>query len=163
MSSLRRTIAGDILVQHLGQDAMTIDVGLLAQRGRSARTLVKEGPLRLTIMALAPEGNLPAHSSDDPVSIHVLQGDVRFSALDGEYALRTGDVLVLAAGVEHAARSKHGAVFLLTVVHVSAAAAATGDPPPPAPRHELSEAARQRWMDDGGHQTGVTPPFAPQT
>ena len=137
-----------------------IDPGLLAQHGRSARTLVKEGPLRLTIMALAPNGNIPVHSSDGPVSIHVLQGDVGFFALDREYSLRIGDLLVLAGGVEHAARSRHGAVFLLTVVHSSTAVAAPPDAQRPAPRDALCEAARQRWMDDGGHQNGVTPPNA---
>lgn len=158
MSSMHRTITGDILVQHLDRDAMMIDPGLVAQHRRSARTLVKEGPLRLTIMALAPGGDLPAHISDDPVSIHVLHGDVRFFALDHDYALSTGDVLVFAAGVEHAARSRHGAVFLLTVVHCAAAGVATGDTLRSAARHVLSEAAKQRWMDDGGHQEGVTPP-----
>lgn len=118
MSSLHRTITGDVLVQHLGPDVMTIDQQLLAAHGRSARTLVKDGPLRLTIMALAPGGTLAPHSTDNPVSIQVLQGEVTFSALDREYALAAGDVLVLAAGVEHAARSKSGASFLLTVAFV---------------------------------------------
>ena len=104
MSSMQRTITGDILVQHLGQDAMTIDRVLLAKHGRSARTLAKDGPLRLTLMALAPGGNLPAHSTDNPVSIHVVQGEVSFYAIDQEHALATGGVLILAPGVEHARR-----------------------------------------------------------
>jgi quercetin dioxygenase-like cupin family protein len=94
---------------------MTIDPHLLATHGRSARTLVKEGPLRLTIMGLAPGGDLPPHSTDNPVSIQVIEGDVTFSALDKEYALVAGDVLIFAPGVEHAARSDSGASFLLTV------------------------------------------------
>jgi hypothetical protein len=78
MSSMHRTISGDIIVQHLGSDALMIDPILLAQRGRSARTLVKEGALRLTLMGLAAGGILPPHSTDNPVSIHVLDGDVMF-------------------------------------------------------------------------------------
>ena len=58
---------------------------------RSARTLVKEGPLRLTIMALRPGGGLPAHSTDGPVSIHVLEGEVVFEALGQKYPLSAGD------------------------------------------------------------------------
>lgn len=118
MSSLHRTITGDVLVQHLGPDVMTIDQQLLAAHGRSARTLVKDGPLRLTIMALAAGGTLPPHSTDNPVSIQVVQGEVTFHALDREYALAAGDVLVLAAGVEHSAWSKSGASFLITVAFV---------------------------------------------
>jgi quercetin dioxygenase-like cupin family protein len=158
MSSMHRNISGEVLVQHLDQDALTIDADLLAQRGRSARTLVKDGPLRLTLMALAPDGRLPAHTTDARVTIHVVQGDVTFLAIDREYALVSGDVLVFAAGVEHAARSKSGAVFLLTVVHgtVSSPDDAAVQP---ATRHRITEAARQRWIDDGGHQPGVTPPL----
>ncbi|HEU4721973.1 MAG TPA: hypothetical protein VFS59_11470 [Gemmatimonadaceae bacterium] len=49
MSSLHRTIEGDAIVRHLTQDQREIDQALLAKHGRSARTLVKEGPLRLTL------------------------------------------------------------------------------------------------------------------
>jgi quercetin dioxygenase-like cupin family protein len=123
MSSLDRTISGEVLVRHLPRDEQTIDQSLVARHGRSARTLVKEGPLRLTVMALAPSGGLPAHNTDGPVSIHVLEGDVVFEALGQKYPLSVGDVLVLAAGVEHSASSARGCVFLLTVVHGPLAAA----------------------------------------
>ncbi len=121
MSSMHRTVEGDVLVQHLTRDERLIDQALLARHGRSARTLVKEGPLRLTIIALAAGGNLPTHHTDGPVTIHVLEGELVFDALGREYPLSTGDVLVLAAGVEHSARSAAGGLFLLTVVHTPSA------------------------------------------
>ena len=152
MSSMHRTITGDVLVQHLGSDVITIDQDLLAANGRSGRTLVKEGPLRLTIIALAAGGALPPHSTDNPVSIHVLHGDVTFVALDRQYALAAGDLLVFAAGVEHAARSTFGASVLLTVAYASTSGDAEGAPPRD---RALSDAARQRWLDDGGHLPGV--------
>jgi quercetin dioxygenase-like cupin family protein len=37
------------------------------------------------------------------------------------YPLRAGDLLVLAPGVEHSARSATGGLFLLTVVHAPSA------------------------------------------
>lgn len=117
MSSLQRTIDGDVLVQHLKQDELMIDQALLAKHGRSARTLVKEGLLRLTLLAIAAGGNLPAHRTDGPVTIHVLEGAVLFEAAGQEYSLVPGDVLVIASGVEHSARSATGTLFLLTVVH----------------------------------------------
>jgi quercetin dioxygenase-like cupin family protein len=114
---------------------MTIDSALLAKHGRSARTLVKEGALRLTLMALAPGGSLPTHRTDNPVSIHIVQGQVTFSALDKEYPLVVGDVLIFAPGVEHAARSVLGATFLLTVAHLPAVGPprATSDVPGHSP------------------------------
>lgn len=118
---MHRTIEGEVLVRHLPRDEWLIDPVLLAKHGRSARTLVKEGPLRLTIMALAPGGNFPAHSTNDPTTIHVVDGDILVVALGREYSLATGDVVALAGGVEHSARSTNGGVFLLTVVHAPSA------------------------------------------
>jgi quercetin dioxygenase-like cupin family protein len=150
MSSMHRTISGDIIVQHLGTDALMIDPVLLAQHGRSARTLVKEGSLRLTLMGLAAGGVLPPHSTDNPVSIQVLNGDVTFYALDKEYVLDPGDVLVFAARVEHAAQSVHGALILLTVAHSSPDGDTASAMPMASVHHSLSESARARWLDDGG-------------
>jgi quercetin dioxygenase-like cupin family protein len=124
MSSMNRTTSGDVLFHRLTRDELTLDHTLLEARGRTARTLVKEGPLRLTLMALAAGGNLPEHRTDGPVTIHVQNGEVTFTALGAEYPLAAGEVLVFAAGVPHAARSQGGCVFLLTVVHTTGQASA---------------------------------------
>lgn len=118
MSSLDRVIEGDILVHHLKRDEQMIDQGLLTRHGRSARTLVKDGPLRLTVIALAAGGSLPSHHAEGPVTIHLLEGGAVFDVAEREYPLISGDVLVLASGVQHGARSDGGCVFLLTVVHL---------------------------------------------
>jgi hypothetical protein len=60
MSSTHRAFNGDVLVHHLTQDERLIDSQLLARHGRSARTLVKEGPLRLTVIGVAAGGVVPA-------------------------------------------------------------------------------------------------------
>lgn len=117
MSSMHRTIEGDVLVNHLTRDEWLIDQDILAKHGRTARTLVKEGPLRLTVMALAPGGNLPVHDTTGPVTIHALEGELLFKALGHAYPLSAGDVLVLAPGVAHSATSTSGGKFLLTVFH----------------------------------------------
>jgi quercetin dioxygenase-like cupin family protein len=119
MSSMNRTIEGEVLVHHLPQDELIIDRELLAQRGRTSRTIVKEGPLRIVLMALAPGGDLPAHSTDEPVQIHVTDGEIVFRAVGQDYNLAQGDTLVFAAGVEHSAISAPGCVFLLTVVRTN--------------------------------------------
>lgn len=121
MSSLDRTIEGDVLVRRLTRDEWMIDPVLLAKHGRTGRTLVKDGPLRLTVMAIGPGGELPSHSTDGPVTIQILEGEVHFQALGESYPLNVGNVLILAPGVEHSARSATGGVFLLTVVHAPSA------------------------------------------
>jgi quercetin dioxygenase-like cupin family protein len=126
MSSMHRTIEGRVLVNHLTQDEMLIDQALLGQHGRSARTLVKEGALRVTIIGLAAGGTMPAHSANGPISIQLLQGDVTFDVVGEQYSLSQSDLLVIAPGVEHAARSTSGATFLLTVVHEAGGSGGAG-------------------------------------
>jgi len=118
MSSMHRILDGDVLVHHLTQDERMLDLELLARHGRTARTLVKEGPLRLTIMGIAAGGVLPTHRTDAHVTIHLLEGEVTFTACDREYTLNVGDVLIFAPNVEHEARSATGGVFLLTVLYL---------------------------------------------
>lgn len=120
MSSLRRTLEGDVLVHHLKRDEQMIDQDLVARHGRSARTLVKIGPLRMTVIALAASGSLAPHHAEGPVTIQLLEGDAVFNAAEQEYPLTVGDVLVLASGVPHSAHSSAGCVLLLTVVHFPA-------------------------------------------
>jgi len=118
MSPVDRTLDGPVLVHRLDKDEQTIDRELVQTHGRSARTLVKEGPLRLTLMAIAAGGNVPAHTADGPVSIQLLEGDVTFTGGGESHTLDVGDVIVYAASVEHAATSTSGCLLLLTVVHL---------------------------------------------
>jgi quercetin dioxygenase-like cupin family protein len=115
---MHRILDGEVLVHHLTQDERTLDPELLVRHGRTARTLVKEGPLRLTIMGIAAGGVLPTHRTDAHVTIHLLEGEVTFTARDREYTLNVGDVLIFAPNVEHEARSATGGVFLLTVLYL---------------------------------------------
>src|SRR5438552_19184640 len=126
MSSMNRILDADVLVHHLTEDERMLDPDLLARHGRTARTIVKDGPLRLTVMGIAAGGTMPTHKTDAQVTIHLLEGEVTFTALGREYLLTTGDVLVLAKGVEHEARSKTGGVLLLTVVYMGHDAGAAG-------------------------------------
>jgi len=118
MSSLRRTLEGDVLVHHLTRDERMLDESLLARHGRTARTLVKEGPLRLTVIGLAAGATIASHKAEGPVTIHLLDGDAAFDVEEQEYSLAAGDILVLASGVPHSVRSSAGCVLLLTVVHL---------------------------------------------
>ena len=135
MSSMNRVLDADVQVHHLTKGDLQLDVALVASHGRTARTIVKEGPLRLTMMQLGAGGTLPAHSTDAFVTIHLIEGDVVFSVRNTDYALTAGDVLVLRPGVEHAARSINGCVFLLTLLFHDAA------PAPPGSAKNVDDAA----------------------
>lgn len=123
MSSMQRRLGGGVLVHHLARDSQMIDEALLARSGRSARTLVKEGPLRITLMAVAAGEDVPPHHADGPVAIQVLRGDIVFRVPEGECPLAAGDMLVLPARVEHSARAVTDCAFLVTIVHAPGAGA----------------------------------------
>lgn len=92
------------------------DTQLLERNGRSARTLVKEGPLRVTLVVVKAGGRIAPHHATGPISVQVLNGAIRFLAAGKEHALGVGDLLVVDAGVEHAVETESGGTFLLTVV-----------------------------------------------
>lgn len=116
MSSIDRPLSGPVLRFRLSEEReRTDDPALLGRHGRNARTLVKAGPLRITLVMVAAGGKIAPHRSDGPISIHVLDGDIRLRAAGTEHALAPGDLLVVDGGVEHAVESSRGGTFLLTV------------------------------------------------
>ena len=122
MPSIQRPLSGDALLFHLDDELDRIgSSGGLEEHGRAARTLAKDGALRVALVVLVPEGTLEDHHAAGPVTINTLRGDIRVSTEEGQYELTTGDLLVLGAGVRHGVASSEGGAFLLTVVHPPAA------------------------------------------
>lgn len=121
MSSLDRSLSGDVLRFRLAEEQASVaDPLLLERHGRNARTLVKAGPLRVTLVMVRPGGHIAAHRADGPITVQVLEGDVRFRAAGQEHRLNPGDLLVVEARVEHEVASDVGGTFLLTVVQPGA-------------------------------------------
>ena len=83
--------------------------------GKSARTLIKNGPLRVTLIELAPGGTIAEHRADGPITVQPLEGRLRFSAGGREHDVGPGDLLAVAPGVRHSVSSATGAAFLLTL------------------------------------------------
>jgi quercetin dioxygenase-like cupin family protein len=115
MSPVQRPISGSALTFAL-EDEVRIVREQLGPVSRIARTLVKNGPLRLTLIGLAPGGALAPHSTEGRITVQVLEGEIEFEA-DGQWqSLAAGSILALGARVVHGARSTSGGMILLTVV-----------------------------------------------
>jgi quercetin dioxygenase-like cupin family protein len=112
-----RPLAGKPLLYHFGTEGYSqwVDQESLERGGRTARTLVKDGPLRVTLIALSPGQGLAQHRADGPITVHVLSGRMRFRAGDEEWELAERDLLSLEGGVDHSVASSEGCVFLLTL------------------------------------------------
>jgi quercetin dioxygenase-like cupin family protein len=116
MSSIQRPLSGDVMVFRLGEEReRTADPDTVKKHGRAARTLLKDGPLRVTLVVLAPGGELAEHSADGPITVQPLDGSIRFTAGGQAHDLEPGELLSARAGVRHAVTSQDGASFLLTV------------------------------------------------
>ena len=117
MSSIDRPLSGDVLRFQLEEERMRVnDPVLLERHGRNARTLLKEGPLRVTLVMVRAGGKISAHRAGGPITVHVLQGDIQFRVGGCEHRLAAGDLLAVHAGLEHEVGSEGGGTFLLTVV-----------------------------------------------
>lgn len=116
MSPVRRPLAGEALFVDLARERETVQRELASASGRIARTLVKQGALRATLVALKPGGELQEHTASGPITIHVLEGDMDVAAQGANHALSEGHLLSLDGGVPHSVSSSEGAMFLLTLV-----------------------------------------------
>ena len=117
MSSIDRSLSGPALRFSLAEERARVnDPELLARNGRNARTLVKEGRLRVTLVMVAAGGRIAPHHAEGPITVQMVDGAIRFRAAGREHELAPGDLLVVDAGVEHSVESTAGGTFLLTVV-----------------------------------------------
>lgn len=114
--AIERPLAGAALSFNLESElAATENRDILERSGRTARTLVKDRSLRVTIHLLAAGGTIPEHHADGPITVQLLRGALTLHAAGREHALREGDLLALDSGVAHSLASLEGAAFLLTV------------------------------------------------
>ena len=112
----RRQLAGDVLVFSLGvEDDALRERATTASDGRAAKTLVEQGPLRITLVALTPGTALQPHHVAGPVSIQTIRGTLRITTDAGEDDLPAGDLVTLGAGVSHSVLALDDCAMLITV------------------------------------------------
>ena len=83
--------------------------------GRTAHTLLKDGSLRVVLIALRPDGRIPEHTAGGPVTIQALSGAVTVTVSGTAYDLAAGDILALPAGQPHAVAAHEASGLLLTL------------------------------------------------
>lgn len=118
MPSIQRPLSGDILIFEIEEEReRAADPELIGRSGRNARTLLKDGPLRVTLVVLGPGGELSEHEAAGPITVQVVEGRIRFGAGDEEHELGPGQLLAAGPAIRHRVASDDGATFLLTVSH----------------------------------------------
>ena len=120
MPSMERPLSADVLVFDLRDEAARADGGE-GRGSRQARTLIKAGPLRVTLVTMAAGGQIAEHHAEGPITVHVLSGSIRITASGTDYDLEAGQLLMAGPGVRHSVSSRAGGSFLLTVAQPAAA------------------------------------------
>ena len=109
-------ISGDVLLLDIEQESKEIlEAAREAGIGHAAKTLVKDGPLRLVILGFTPGSFLREHNSDGPVSIQALSGKVDVAIEDRSESVEPGKTLVINATISHSVTAHADSVLLLTI------------------------------------------------
>jgi quercetin dioxygenase-like cupin family protein len=76
-----------------------------SKTGRAGKTLVKEGSLRITLVALKKGTVLPSHQVAGPVSIQTIRGCLRLTTDTGDMDLPAGALIALGPDVAYTAKA----------------------------------------------------------
>lgn len=116
MSSIKRPLAGPVLAFNLAEQLNELRREESFQRsGRAGRTLAKSGRFRMTLVAMAEGNEIGTHQADSPMTLHLLQGHLRFRADAKEHELRGGEVLFFGPGDAHDIRAGEESALLITL------------------------------------------------
>lgn len=126
MSPVQRALSGAALSFSLHDELRIVRDELESAGDRVGRTLLKNGPLRATLVALKPGGVLQKHRAEGPITVQVLEGSIDFEVDGNVWPLPAGSLLSLEAGLDHSVSSAAGGIFLLTVVARAASGPAGG-------------------------------------
>jgi len=112
----RRELAANVLTFTLDtEDTALQERAASASEGRAAKTLVEQGSLRITLVAMTRDTVLQQHQVSGPISIQPLRGTLRVTTEAGDIDLAAGDLATLGPDIAHTAHALDDCAFLLTV------------------------------------------------
>ena len=116
MSSINRSLAGPILTFDVAEHVAELRREEAYERsGRAGRTLAKAGRLRVLLVAMAENNVIATHQADSPLTIHVLEGNIRYRFDGSEHRLSQGQILFFGPGDAHDIRATQESVLLITI------------------------------------------------
>ena len=116
MSSITRALTGENLTFNLaGQIADLRQDERYVRSGRTGRTLVKAGPLRLTLTVVAEGVQVGTHHAVSPMTLQPLEGVIRYRVGNDEFEIGRGEVLFFGPGHAQDIRALEDTALLLTI------------------------------------------------
>jgi quercetin dioxygenase-like cupin family protein len=116
MPSLTRPLAGEHLTFHLQRvvGELRAEEGYL-RSGRAGRTLVKAGPLVLTVTAIRDGVEVGTHHAETPMTLQVLEGGLHYRIGAEVAELGRGEVLFFGPGHAKDIKALGDTALLLTI------------------------------------------------
>lgn len=116
MSPISRPLAGPNLLFDLADQIADLRSDDTYERsGRSGRTLVKAGPLRLTLTCLASGAEVGTHHADLPMTLQPIEGRLRYRVGDDHFEIGAGEVLFFGPGHAQDIVALEDTALLLTI------------------------------------------------
>ena len=106
---------GALLFDLKSEESVLLNKARTAKSGRAAKTLVKEGPLRVTVIALKKGAVIDDHQVEGPLSIQSLSGRLRINMGDERFDLPSRGLITLEPGATHDATALSDATFMITM------------------------------------------------
>lgn len=110
-------LRGKVLRFTLGaEDDMLREQAASSRSGRAAKTLIKQGPFRVTLVAMRKGTALQEHQVAGPLSIQAIRGCLRVTTSQGDIDVPPGGLVGLESGVVHSATAVDDCAILVTLV-----------------------------------------------
>lgn len=112
-----RQLQGQLLTFALDGEADALQASARsAADGLASKTLVRQGPMRITLLTLRRGAVLHSHQVEGPSSIQVLRGKLRITTDKSDVVIASDGLVTLAAAVIHNATALSDCAMLLTII-----------------------------------------------
>jgi len=116
MSPVSRPLTGPHLIFNLAEHLAELRADEAYRRsGRAGRTLAKEGPLRLTLVALNEGVKVETHLAERPMTLQPLEGRLRYRVEGETFELGSGEILFFGPGHAQDIQALEETSLLLTI------------------------------------------------
>lgn len=86
-----------------------------AKNRRNAVTVFKSDTMRIVMIGLHKDAELPEHKADGVISVQLLEGEITFRAENTEQKLVPGNMVTLHENIPHSVTAAVDSIFLLTM------------------------------------------------
>ena len=86
-----------------------------SNQGKRSAVLAKNEHLRIVLAVLAKGEALQEHETEGQITVTVVQGAIRFDALNERVTLSAGGLLTLRPGIRHSVEALEDSAFVITV------------------------------------------------